>query len=167
MQKVIFELNSKLGVKLTDRDFDMVHRLGQFSKTANRPVICKFVSRYHKQEVMGVRKKLKGSAMVIREDLTYQNVKLLESASGHEDVKSAWSDDGKIIVSFEGIKKKLVVNHTTDLKKTLLSKKFNFAGKETHLIIGNGPGKKIEIPLPLPGTTGSDSHTEDSHGIVD
>ena len=65
MQKVIFELNIKLDVKLTDRDFDMVHRLGQFSKTANRPVICKFVSRFHKQEVMGVRKKLKGSAMVI------------------------------------------------------------------------------------------------------
>ena len=41
MQKVIFELKSKLGVKLTDRNFDMVHRLGQFSKTANRPVICK------------------------------------------------------------------------------------------------------------------------------
>lgn len=136
-QKVMDMLNNKLGMKVTERDFDMVHRLGRFSKDADRPVICKFMSRYHKQEAVAARKNLKGSALIIREDLTYKNAKLLELASRHEDVKNAWSDDGKIIVSFEGIRRKMVITHKTDLERPLLTRRKNDDGTETLMIIGS------------------------------
>ena len=45
-----------------------------------------------RNDVMKNRKMLKGSAMVIREDLTFKNAKLLEEASAVSNVKAAWSD---------------------------------------------------------------------------
>lgn len=95
------------------------------------------MSKYHKQEAVAARKNLKGSDLIIGEDLTYKNAKLLELATSHEDVKIAWSDDGKIIVSFESIRIKIVMTHKTDLKRPLLTRRKKNDGTETLLIIGN------------------------------
>lgn len=97
IESVVSLVNNKLEVSITARDVDTAHRLGPFRQDGNRPVICKFVSRETKHAVIRARKKLKGSAMIIREDLTQKNAKLLEMVSRRDEIQSAWSDEGKII----------------------------------------------------------------------
>lgn len=116
---VIKLFNDKLSIKLTNKDIDIAHRLGQFSKEGNRPIICKFVSRSTKFDVISARRQLKGSAIVIREDLTTRNAKLLESVSAKPEVANAWSHDGKIIaLLLNGKKTRFDLN--SDLGKSLI-----------------------------------------------
>lgn len=116
---VISTLNTKLKLKLAPRDIDISHRLGKFSPDANRPVICKFVSRVVKKNVMSVRRQLKGTSIIIREDLTQKNAKLLEEVSAKDGIQNAWSDDGKILAILLNGKKMRFDIHS-DLRKPLI-----------------------------------------------
>ena len=78
-------------------DVDIAHRVGRKQPGKNRPIITRFMTRIHKLEAIRRRKHLKGSDIVIREDLTYKNQKLLESTSRHQHVRNAWSREGKIL----------------------------------------------------------------------
>lgn len=114
--KVVVKLiSNKLQIPVSLSDIDIAHRLGRFDKNANRPIICKFVSRMKKEDVLKARRKLKGTAVVIREDLTIQNAKMLESVSHNDCVKAAWSDDGKNIAPLKN-DKKVVITSRTDIE---------------------------------------------------
>ena len=63
---------------------------------------------------------LKGSSYVIREDLTHINAKLLEDVSGHEKVKAAWSDEGRIVALLND-NRKFGVARLSDLDSIVLS----------------------------------------------
>jgi hypothetical protein len=102
---VINKLNDKLNINIKPADVDIAHRIGQFRADGNRPIICKFVSKEIKRKVVRQRRQLKGTAIVIREDLTAKNAKLLENASATDGVKNAWSDEGKIIALLHNGKK--------------------------------------------------------------
>ena len=104
-----------LDLSLHSRDINIAHRIGQFQKDGDRVIICSFVSRIYRNEVMRRRKMLKGKAKVIREDLTWKNAKLLEDASDAPNVSSAWSDQGKIIVKLD-TDEKMQVTLKTNLK---------------------------------------------------
>jgi hypothetical protein len=67
-----------------------------------------------KLEVLRARRALKGSSYVIREDLTHTNAKLLESVSNHDKVKTAWSDEGRIVVLLKN-NRKFTVRQLGDL----------------------------------------------------
>ena len=92
-------------MSISSRDVDTAHRLGPIRQDGNRPVIFKFVSRVTKHAVIRSRKKLKGSATIIREDLTLKNAKLLETVSRKEEVQSAWSDEGRVIALLQNGRK--------------------------------------------------------------
>ena len=113
---VVQLVNDKLHLSISTADIDIAHRMGRFRSDANRPIICKFISRISKHEVVKARRMLKGTAIVIREDLTLQNAKLLEKTSSHESVVAAWSDDGKILALLSN-NKKVVVDSKTDFRK--------------------------------------------------
>jgi hypothetical protein len=116
---VIKMLKDKLEIDIKPTEIDIAHRLGKYQEDGIRPIICKFVSRTLKKEVIGVRRKLKGSKVVIREDLTAKNAKLLETVSAREEVSTAWSDDGKIIaLLLNG--KKVRFDIETDWSKPLI-----------------------------------------------
>lgn len=118
---VISFLKDKLNVDAQARDIDIAHRLGQFREDGNRVIICRFMSRTLRNDVMTNRKMLKGSAFVIREDLTFKNAKLLEEASAVSNVKAAWSDQGKVLVLLDS-DKKMQVTLDSDLKNPLVPK---------------------------------------------
>lgn len=118
---VIKMLNDKLSINLTSKDIDVAHRLGKFLTDGNRPIICKFVRRSTKFEVLAVRRRLKGSSIVIREDLTTKNAKLLETVSAKPEVKNAWSHDGKIIALLRN-GKKIRVDLLSNLDQPLVSR---------------------------------------------
>lgn len=124
-------LRNRLGMSIINTDIDIAHRLGPFREDGNRPIICKFMSRRHKIEAISLRKCLKGSGIGIREDLTRKNAKLLEEAADNDNVKSVWSDHGKIIALLNKKKKTtVVVDLRTDLKKPLKPKKKKTAVNE-------------------------------------
>jgi hypothetical protein len=116
---VIKTLNDKLHMKISPQEIDIAHRLGRFQTDGDRPVICKFLSKATKKKIIGLRRQLKGTSIVIREDLTIKNAKLLEEVSGKKEVRNAWSDEGKIIaVLLNG--KKLRFDLLSDLSKPLI-----------------------------------------------
>lgn len=96
--KVLSLVNDKLGIKLRNCDVDMAHRIGKFNRDGDRPVICKFVQRFAKHDIIRARRKLKGTHYVIQEDLTVTNAKLLENVTSYSKVKAAWSDEGRLII---------------------------------------------------------------------
>ena len=107
--------NKRLGVTLSKADIDRSHRTGnplnesahqvsdssaskqQFAKKRPRAITVKFVSYRLRQSVISQRRKLKGSGIVIQEQLTKSNQKLLKETQKSKKVATAWSSDGRII----------------------------------------------------------------------
>lgn len=109
---VIMDLaRAKLDTKLSLSDIDRSHRIGPPSPNKKRSIIVKFTTYRARASVLQNRRKLKGTGIVIREDLTKQNQTLLKTASNHDLVSSAWSHDGKIIA--------LVTKNGTEFKKQI------------------------------------------------
>jgi len=62
--------HEKLDLQIGDKDICVAHRIGRFSTDGNQAIICKFVRRSTKKMVIRARGQLKGTPIVIREDLT-------------------------------------------------------------------------------------------------
>ena len=109
-------IRTKLEVTLDPiKDIDRSHRTGSpreparpvsSSRSANdasgfkprpRPIIVKLTSYRKRREIIEKRKLLKGTGIVIVEDLTLKNQKLLSLTRNAPNVKSAWSSDGRVI----------------------------------------------------------------------
>ena len=103
-------IRTKLGVPMDPpKDIDRSHRTGivreptassdrsAMQKSRPRPIIVKLNSYRKRREIITNRKKLKGSGIVIAEDLTMKNQKLLSMARASKNITSAWTSDGRII----------------------------------------------------------------------
>ena len=112
--RVIQTLKNALHLDVEIPDIDIAHRSGQFLKNGDRPIICKFETRLKRHEVIKGRKKLKGTSIVIKEDLTVRNLKRMNDVRAVENVTNVWSDEGKIIALLDSNDKVLI-----DYKKVL------------------------------------------------
>ena len=96
-EKLVTDLiKNKLSLNITPNQVQVAHRAGKFQPGGTRSIIMQFVSRKDKQQVMSVRKKLKGSGISIAEDLTPVNVRRLSDIKKLEIVQEAWSSQGKL-----------------------------------------------------------------------
>lgn len=110
--KVINFCRNTLGLTLERSDINTAHCMGRFQENGDRVIICRFVSRIDRDEVIKRQKQLKGTKCVVREDLTIKNAKLLKTVSEMENVKSARSDQGKIILKLKNYKQNMRVKFT-------------------------------------------------------
>ncbi|KAB0799171.1 hypothetical protein PPYR_07051 [Photinus pyralis] len=95
----------KLNCVISISDIDICHRLPSDGKT-QKPIIVKFVRRDIKNQIFYNKKKLKGTSIVIREDLTRHLMLLLKEAVNIFGSKRVWTSDGKICVKTDtGIKR--------------------------------------------------------------
>ena len=96
--EVISLLENQLDLSIEREDIDIAHRLGVFDKdpAKKRAIICKFVRRTDKQDVIKRRKVLRGKGIVIVEDLTQDNKELLDKVYNKDNITQAWSSNGKI-----------------------------------------------------------------------
>lgn len=95
-QVVIKLCKEKLGLDITPAEIDCSHRLpGRESNV--KPIIVKFVRRNTKKLVYSKKELLKGSKIVIKEDLTTRRVQLLKKAADKYGFRNTWSYDGKIL----------------------------------------------------------------------
>jgi len=95
--KVTNMLKQELGIIITPHDIDTIHRTGRFRNDQPRAIILKFVRRNLKENVLREKRNLKGTGVVVVEDLTRQNLKLLKDVRDHPSVQSAWTSNGKVI----------------------------------------------------------------------
>ncbi|KAJ4430738.1 hypothetical protein ANN_19329 [Periplaneta americana] len=69
--KLVVELATNIGVELKVEDIDRCHRVGRMTSDGRlRPIIVKFCSYRKRSEVFFDKRRLKGSGMTLREDLT-------------------------------------------------------------------------------------------------
>lgn len=102
--KIIELCSHKLNVNIDNTQIDRAHRVGS-TNTANskhtsshRGIMVKFINYEHKMLVLQNRKKLKGSKVVITEDLTSTRYKLLRNAREKFGFNSAFTINGTITV---------------------------------------------------------------------
>ena len=99
---VMMVCNGKLGLQLTSDCIDRSHRLGHrhnngSSNTKARPIIVKLRLYNARRSIFGAKRKLKGTRLVIAENLTKQRMELLQKARTVDGVKSKWTIDGRIV----------------------------------------------------------------------
>ena len=88
--------NKKLGLDIRPEDVQIAHRTGRYTALSTRSIIVQFVSRKAKKDVIGNRKKLRGSGVSIAEDLTPSNVRRLSAIKSLDCVVQSWSFEGKL-----------------------------------------------------------------------
>lgn len=87
----------KLGVSVQGKDIDIAHRTGRPVPGKPRQIIVKFMSRKMKEAVMRDRRKLKGSGIVIAEDLTATNAQLYATCRRDPQFSAVWTKNGRTI----------------------------------------------------------------------
>ena len=113
--------NNKLGIAIGPECIDRAHRLGTPDSTVRKdgarpqPIIVKFTSYRARQDVFMAKRRLKGTKVVITENLTRRRIDLLNWANGLQSVNAAWTSDGRIICLL-GIGRKVTINSEQDLR---------------------------------------------------
>lgn len=102
-------LKDKLGVELDIRDFAAAHRLPGTSKPARKgkpkkppQIIARLKDRSDKAEIITNRRKLKGTGISITEDITRENLKLIEEAEKSKNYEAVWFSNGKVRAKLKG-----------------------------------------------------------------
>lgn len=102
--RIVKELcRDKLGVDLPHTAICRSHRVGRQpqpgpdGKKRHRAIIVRFTSYQVRREVYGAKKKLKGTGVTIREDLTGRRMEVLRGATATHGVRSTWTQDGRIL----------------------------------------------------------------------
>ena len=116
LTKVVNFINDKLDVKINPGEISTTHRIGRFRQDSNRPIICKFSVHDTKLAVLQKRKTLKGTRVVIRDDITQFTMEILEQAGKAAGVESAWVYDCKVFVRLNN-GRRLRIYSNTDLSK--------------------------------------------------
>lgn len=106
--KLIVQLcKDKLDVSIAKTDIDCSHRLPAKDGFCP-PLIVKFCRRSIRDMVFRNKKGLKGSKIVIREDLTRRRMQLFNKAKTLHGPKNVWTSDGAILVKTGNVVKKIV-----------------------------------------------------------
>jgi len=100
---VISICRDKLGVVLPAEAISRSHRVGRRQDAAAdggkrpRPIIVSFTTYRTRRMVFQDKKKLKGTGVTIREDLTFRRQELYRTAVSRYGVKNVWTQDGRVL----------------------------------------------------------------------
>ena len=120
-----------INVNISQNDMSTIHRLGKLNptnaQTKPRPIICCFVRRVTKDNMMKNRKKLKDipqyqNKIFINEDLTLLKSKLLNYTKSIQGVTRVNSNNGKIYANMQN-GSVIVLDSADDLHKLGLEHK--------------------------------------------
>nr|CAH7724116.1 unnamed protein product [Callosobruchus chinensis] len=101
-QEIIRLCNSKLDVPIEKEDIVVCSRIGK--KLTNRPrsILLKLAHVNSKQRIYKNKSRLKGSGIVIKEDLSEKRLKMMQVAIEKTSLKQVWSFNGSIYVLHRG-----------------------------------------------------------------
>ena len=92
--KIMELINKKLKVNIFSTNIEAVHRIGRHKNGYNRPIIVRFISRKDATRCLSNRRLLKGSGVVLVEDLTATNARWYGTIRNHPGVVNAWTKNG-------------------------------------------------------------------------
>lgn len=104
--------SEKLGVNVPFESIDCCHRLGK-AENGTRPILIKFVSRNCKDKVYNNKKKLKGTKIIVREDLTKKKAALMKEVQ--KKCGTVWTNSCNIYTKIGGKIHRIM--NGNDLKK--------------------------------------------------
>ncbi|CAG9825699.1 unnamed protein product [Phaedon cochleariae] len=115
-QDIITFFRSKLAISLEDKDIDICYRIGKNDNTRKpRGIFLKLKNFDKRQEIYHKKKLLKGTGVIIREDLTKLRVEMLSKAIEKTSLKNVWTEGGKIFVNIDN--KVIIINNNDDFRK--------------------------------------------------
>ena len=102
-EKIIDLIQQKLNLPhITSDHIEACHRVGRYREGKNRPIIVRFLSRKTKEIIIKERKKLKGSGVIIAEDLTKVNAawffEIKSIGKSIPSVSSVWTQNGETYI---------------------------------------------------------------------
>ncbi|KAK3917255.1 Protein unc-13-like protein C [Frankliniella fusca] len=118
---LVIQVSNEMGVCITNSCIDRSHRVGRRGQGAHpRPIIVKFTSYAYRNTIFMNKRKLKGTKITVREDLTRTRLQLLKDAASSYSVQNVWSLDGVVMVNV-GLRRPARLKCQEDLN-ALLSK---------------------------------------------
>lgn len=111
-------VSKKLGLKMSNLEIESCFRVGEIENDKVRPIVATFSHLDLKKSVYNSKKKLKGTGIVIREDLTKNKLNILKTAL--EKVKSkgiAWTNNCNIFVKYNDGEDILKISNEEDAEK--------------------------------------------------
>ena len=152
IKKCVKVFTKDIGVKVTETDIDVAHRIGPPPpKGRSRPIIVRFLSRRARDLVVSNGKNLKNKGVAVGEDLTKVNYRLLLAAEKHSATLAAWSSNGKILSKFKN-GRIIRVNIDMDIN-VVFNKGLNHKGSEDDSVTGKWQWKLHTVcPLTSFGT---------------
>lgn len=98
-------------VEMNDIKIECSYRIGTFDKNRNnkqpRPIIVQFSQREDRNKVFNNKKKLKGTSVVIVEELTKLRYELFQIAKEKAGKNNVWTREGMVYISHNGRKVQL------------------------------------------------------------
>ncbi|CAH1183950.1 unnamed protein product [Phaedon cochleariae] len=98
-EELIQIFNAKMATNVSTKDIEICYRVGQKNESKPRCIFMKLNSYETKHAIYSKKKMLKGTGIVIREDLTSQRVALLSKCAEKVGFKNVWTESGKIHVN--------------------------------------------------------------------
>ena len=95
-QAVLQLLRERLKLDINMGDIVAAHPLPAKSNNHIPPIIVKYLRPYNQEQVLRVRRNLKGSHIGITEDLTRRNIQLLNRVKSSDNVVDAWTVKGQV-----------------------------------------------------------------------
>ena len=81
---------------ITAVDIDCAHRVGKKDKDGRQTLLVRLFERDNVELLLSKKKTLKGSSLILYEDATYLDRKLLNALKDHPNVVSQWMHHGTI-----------------------------------------------------------------------
>lgn len=109
-------ITKKMEIKMESYNIESCYRVGKYDPNKVRPIYIKFVRLDNKREIFKNKKKLKGTGIVIREELTKEKLEIVKAALNLiGDEGNVWTDGGNV---FGKIGEHVIrINSRKDLEK--------------------------------------------------
>lgn len=95
--EVITLLNNKMNLNLSSDDIDVCHRIGKRDPGKTRGIFLQFSTFKMKRNIHNQKKLLKGTGVVIKEDLTKKRLLVLNEAIRRHTLANVWTENGTIM----------------------------------------------------------------------
>lgn len=106
-EKVLGVFNSKMDLNVNSCELDKCHRIGMRTNERPRAVLVTFLRLEMKQDVIRARKKLKGSNVVIVEDLTHDKHEVYKEAVRVLGHRKVWTLGGCVYTKLNNRKQEI------------------------------------------------------------
>ncbi|CAH1170744.1 unnamed protein product [Phaedon cochleariae] len=96
-------LSSKMNIDIESWHLDSCYRVGKYVRDKNRPIMVRFSTLFHKNIVYQNKKKLKSTGVIVKEDLTVEQMKVFKAAIAKvANNGRVWTNFGNIFAKFNG-----------------------------------------------------------------